>query len=122
MEIARKNKQFCPALPKDLSKTFAGICYNMLIAKLYAYGFDKKLLKLIYNYLNGRSHKIKVGSSFSSELDIYCRQGSVLGPLLFNVDICDLSFVNISSNIENLADDTTAYECNQRSDNLITNL
>ena len=45
MEIARKNKQFCPALPKDLSKTFAGICYNMLIAKLYAYGFDKKTIK-----------------------------------------------------------------------------
>ena len=63
-----------------------------------------------------------MGSSFSSELDIYCRQGSVLGPLLFNIDICDLSFVNISSNIENYADNTTAYECNQRCDNLITNL
>ena len=40
MEIARKNKQFCTAILKDLSKTFACICYDMLIAKLYAYGFD----------------------------------------------------------------------------------
>ena len=78
----------------------------------------KKALKLIYDYLNGRS------SSFSSELDISygVPQGSILGPLLFNIDICDLFFVNITSDIANYADDTTPYECDQHCDNLISNM
>ena len=67
MKAWRDNKQFCAAILTDLSKAFDCICYDLLIAKLNAYGFDKKALKLIYDYLNGRSQKIKVGSSFSSE-------------------------------------------------------
>ena len=35
----------------------------------------------------------------------------ILGPLLFNIDICDLFFIDMSSDIANYADDTTPYEC-----------
>ena len=38
-------------------------------------------------------------------------QESILGPLLSNKDICDLFFIDMSSNIANYADDTTPYEC-----------
>ena len=82
IKASRDNKQFCTAILTDLSKAFDCICNNLLIAKLNVYGFDKKTLKFIYDYLNGRSQKIKVGFSFSSELDIFygVPQGSILGP------------------------------------------
>ena len=38
-------------------------------------------------------------------------QGSILGPLLFNLDMCDLPFIDMSSDIANNVDDTTSYEC-----------
>ena len=124
MKASRDNKQFCAAILTDLSKAFDCICYDLLIAKLNAYGFDKKALKLIYDYLNGRSQKIKVGSSFSSELDISygVPQGSILGSLLFNIDICDFLFINITSDIANFADSTAPYKLDQHCANLISNL
>ena len=70
MKASQDNKQFCTALLTDLSKAFDCVCYDLLIAKLNAYGFDKKELKLIYDYLNGSSQKIKLGSPFSNELNI----------------------------------------------------
>ena len=70
IKTSRDNKQFCAAILTDLSEAFHCICYDLLIAKLNAYGFDKKALKLIYDYLDGRSQKIKVSSSFSRELYI----------------------------------------------------
>ena len=38
-------------------------------------------------------------------------QGSILGPLLSNIDICDLFFIDMSSDTANYAHDTTPYEC-----------
>ena len=68
--------------------------------------------------------KVKVGSSFSKELEILCGvpQGSILGPLLFNVDIYDLFFIDMSLDVTNYADDTTPYECAPYYDKLKENL
>ena len=89
-----------------------------------AYGFGQVALKLVHGYLCDRSQSVKVGSSFSKELDILCGvpQGSKLGPLLFNTDICGLFFIDMSSDIANYADDTTPYECAPYYDKLKGNL
>ena len=88
------NKEFCTAILKNLSKAFDCVYHDLLLAKLNAHGFDQNALKLIYDYLSDRSQKTKVGSSFGAYLDIIygVSQESILGSLLFNIDICDLFF------------------------------
>ena len=54
------------ALMTDLSKTFDCLSHELLIAKLEAYGFDEKSLKLIYNYLSNRKQRVKINDSYSS--------------------------------------------------------
>ena len=103
----------CSHRPTDLSKAFNCICHDLLIAKPCTYGFDRNALKLIYDCLSDRSHKTKVGFSFSACVDIIygVPYGFILGPLLFNIDLCDLFFEDYSSDFSNIADDTTPYEC-----------
>ena len=63
MKISPDNKKFCPATVTDLSKAFDCIPYDLLIAKLNAYGFDQKALKLIHSYLCDRSQKVNTWST-----------------------------------------------------------
>ena len=107
------NRQFCAAILTSLSKAFDCILYDLPIAKLNANGFNQEVLKIINGYLCYRSQKVKESSSFSKELDNlwFVPQGSILAPLLFNIDICDLFFFDSSSDIANYADDITPYEC-----------
>ena len=118
------NKGFGGAVLMDLSKAFDTIKHDLLIAKLHAYGFEKKSLKLVYRYLNNRSHRTKINNDFSSwqELIQGVPQGSVLGPLLFNIYLNDLFFLPESTDVCNYADDTTFYACDTDLKSLIQRL
>ena len=87
--------------------------YDLLIAKLRAYGFSRSALELIYSYLTERKQRVKVNGSFSASKESTkgIPQGSLLGLLLFNIFINGILFLVNDTEVCNCADDTTIFEC-----------
>ena len=104
----------------DLSKAFDSLCHNLLLAKLKSCGVGNSAIDLIRSYLHGRKQRVKCNNAFSDWLPVQCGvpQGSLLGPLLFNIYMNDISSLVTRASIRLYADDTTTYDSDQCSASL----
>ena len=108
----------------DLSKAFDCICHDLLVAKLHAYGLSLPTLKMIQDYLLNPKQRTKIGSSYSIWESIISGvpQGSILGPSLLNIFLCDLFLEHKDSCFTNYADDKTPYVVENNTAEVIENL
>ena len=83
---------FVCAMFMGLSKVFDTMNHDLLIAKLRTYDFQKDALSFMKSYLMKRQQRVRVNSKFTTWDRIISRflQGSILGPLLFNIFLSGL--------------------------------
>ena len=94
-----------------MSKAFDCLHPPLLLSKLKAYGVQEKSLNLLRSYLCNRKGRVRIGNVSSSWRNVSrgCPQGSVLGPLLWNMYQNDLSY-NVDIGLKMYADDHQIYE------------
>ena len=109
---------------KDLSKAFDCIPHDLLIAKLCAYGFSEKSAAFLYSYLKRRKQNVKIDDILSTFQSLISGvlQGSILGPILFNIFLNDLLTTLENSEIYNFADDNTISSISKEKQALLTTL
>lgn len=94
----------------DLSKAFDKLDHNIFLTKLDGFGFSARLIELIRDYLSNRTQYVQC---FGYRSGVYRQksgvpQGSVLGPLFFNLFVNDLA-TKLSVDCLMYADDVKLY-------------
>jgi hypothetical protein len=105
----KEDKRIPAVLLADLSKAFDCLPYSLTITKLHSYGMDYNSTLLLTDYLTNRLQRVKTGGATSSWAKVLkgIPQGSIMGPVVFNIYMNDLfQFVN-DGFLLNYADDNT---------------
>lgn len=106
---ALDDKKIVGAVLMDLSKAFDCISHDLLIAKIHAYNFSIDTLTFFYSYLKRCKQNVKINNTMCDFKTILSGvlQGSILGPILFNIFLNDLFEWIENADLHNFADDNT---------------
>lgn len=101
--------QLTAGLLFDLRKAFDCVSHEILIGKLERYGIRGLPLKLFRDYLSDRYQFVSAagGCSQTQLVRLGVPQGSILGPILFNIYINDLPDFITAGKVILFADDTS---------------
>ena len=112
------------ALLTDLSKACDCQSQELIIAKLNTSSFSLPALKLIYDYLSNRQQRTKINQDFSSweEVLFGVSQGSMLGPILFNILLSDLFLIMKETEFTRYTDDNNLYDAGNNIKDVILSL
>ena len=100
------DNKYVGAVLMDLCKAFDCLSHDLLIAKLSAYGLDKRALKLLYSYLSNGKQSVRI-QEYQSLLKLIISGVPQRSSILFNLFINDLyHFIN-AENMHNFADHNT---------------
>ena len=95
--------------------------HDLLLAKLSAYGFSNEALSYVMTYLTDRKQSTRLNNFYSTFQLILSGvpQGSILGPILFNIFFNDFLYFIKTANVHNYADDNTLSSSSNSISNLI---
>ena len=106
------NHKVISLVSMDLSKAFDTLPHDLIVQKLEDYGGDSKVINLVTNYLSDRHQRVRLSGQHSSMKTIMkgVFQGSILGPILFNIFMNDLSYAIDECTLFTYADDTQLFK------------
>lgn len=95
----------------DFSKAFDRVNHETLLLKLDRYGFRGCFYSIIKSYLEARFQQVVIDNTLSDPKHIAAGvpQGSILGPLLFNLYINDIVNIDPNTTFVIYADDTSLF-------------
>ena len=109
-QLDKPSVKFVQSACHDFSNAFDRLFPSIILKRMYAYGFNSNIVRLVGNFLYNRQQYVRYGGNISEFLDIKigAPQGTKMGPCLWLNYVNDLIVEGFSC--VKYADDTTCTQ------------